>query len=104
MPDEPDDDLHRDLTRMAGSPAVAEEVRRGLRRLADGAASPELAEMARDVLAGRVNVRAAAGSEALADQMSEAIGRFQQWQAELTEEEGEQFLADARARLGREED
>ncbi|MFU8850720.1 hypothetical protein ACNAW0_07010 [Micromonospora sp. SL1-18] len=99
MPDQQDDDLNRDLTQMAGSPALADEVRNSLHRLADGAASPELAAMAREVLSGRVLLRAAAGSEALAAQMSEAIGRFQRWQAELTPEEQERLLADARTRF-----
>ncbi|MBM0277427.1 hypothetical protein [Micromonospora tarensis] len=100
MPDDQDDDLHRDLTRMAGNAALASEVRDSLRRLAASGVSPELAAMAQDVLSGRSSLRAAADSAALAGQLSERIERFQQWQAELTPEEREQFLADARARFG----
>ncbi|MDG4805813.1 hypothetical protein O7634_03475 [Micromonospora sp. WMMD1120] len=103
MPDEPDDDLHRDLTRMAGNPALAAGVRESLRRLAAGGASPELAALARDVLSGRSSLRAAADNEAITGQLSERIGRFQQWQAELTPEEREHFLADVRARFGAQE-
>ncbi len=94
-----DESLDRDLEQMSGSPALAKQLKESLRRLTDGAAGPKLAEMARDVLVGRTDLRMVARSSVYADNLTEAIGRFQRWQAELTPEEREQFLSEARRRL-----
>jgi hypothetical protein len=100
-PEEPgaSEALDRDLEQMSGSPALAKQVKESLRRLADGAAGPKLAEMARDVLDGRTDLRTVARSSVYADNLTEAIGQFQRWQAQLTPEERERFLGQARQEL-----
>lgn len=91
--------LDRDLAQMSGSPALAKQVKEDLRRLADGAAGPKLAEMARDVLDGRIDLRAVARGSVYADNLTEAIGQYRRWQAQLTPDEREQFLSQARQQL-----
>jgi hypothetical protein len=94
-----DDRLDRDLERMAGSPDIAKAIKESLRRLSRGAAGSDLAEMAREVLEGRTDLRTVARSSAYADRITEGIGEFNRWQSELTPEERDQFLDDARERL-----
>jgi hypothetical protein len=91
--------LDRDLEQMSGSPALANQVKESLHRLADGTAGPKLAEMARDVLDGRTDLRTVARSSVYADNLTDAIGQFQRWQAQLTPDEREQFLNQARQQL-----
>jgi hypothetical protein len=91
--------LDQDLEQMSGSPALGRELRSSLRRLADGAAGPKLAEMARDLLDGRLDLRTVARSNAYADDLIGAIDRFQRFQQELTPEERNQFLSEARRRI-----
>jgi glycerol-3-phosphate dehydrogenase len=94
-----DEQLQRDLEQMSDSPAVAKQIKESLRRLTDGVAGPELAELARDILDGRINLRIVARSAAYADQMTEAMGRFRRWQADLTPEQRDQLVTDTRAYL-----
>lgn len=89
---------------MGGSPAVADHIRDSLRRLADGAAGSELAEMARDVLGGRTDLSTVARTSAYADAMSDAITRFQRWREALTPEEHDQLIEETRAHLRSQED
>jgi hypothetical protein len=91
--------LDRDLEQMAGSPALAEAVRASLVRLSTGAAGPDLAEMARDLLEGRIELRAVARSSAYADQIIEAVATYGEWFDELEPEEREKLIADTRAYL-----
>jgi hypothetical protein len=79
MTDEPDDlgdDVLAEFNDIAaGDSAQAQQLRTALERLRSGAGGPELQEMARDVLAGRVSLRAAFGfsfyQEALARRLDE---------------------------------
>ncbi|WP_148307914.1 hypothetical protein [Actinoplanes friuliensis] len=98
-----DDRLNLQLEQMAGSPAVARAIKDALNRLRGGAAGPDLAEMARDVLDGHSDLRTVGQSSAYSTPMTEAIGKFQDWQEELTPEEREAFISDARARLNGQE-
>src|SRR5439155_10802627 len=55
-----DEALDRDLDQMTGSPALVKQIKQikqSLHRLADGAGGPRLAEVARDVLDGRMALR-----------------------------------------------
>lgn len=94
-----DEQLQRDLEQMSGSPAIAKQIKESLRRLTNGAAGPELAEMARDVLDGRTDLRSVARSSVYAGHFTDAIGRFQRWHADLTPDERNQLVVDTRARL-----
>jgi hypothetical protein len=93
------DQLQDDLERMSGNRALAKQLTESLRQLAGGAAGTELAEMARDVLAGRTDLRTIANTSVYADQMAEAIGRFRHWYDELTTEERDQLTNDTQAYL-----
>lgn len=91
--------IDRELEDLSGSPSLARELKENLRRLRDGSAGPELAEMARDVLKGDVDLRSVARSSVYADQFIEAIRRYQRWHDQLTPEEREQLLSDARRQI-----
>ena len=95
MNDEP---LDRDLERMSGSPELAHEIKQSLRRLSNGAAGPQLAEMARELLEGRTDLRTVAQSSAYANDLTGAIGQFQRWQSSQTQEERDQVVNEARRR------
>src|SRR4051812_43842027 len=94
-PDVADDKLDNDLEQMTGSRGLGKQVKENLRRLADAAAGPELAEMARDVLDGRADLRTLGQSSGYATHLIAAIGRYQQWQASLSAHERDQLIADA---------
>jgi len=90
-----DDAVDGELERVAGNRKTAAEVKRALERLREGAAGPDLAEMARDVLDGRISLRDVARSSAYAVPLADAMDGFARWQAELSDEERAQLLADA---------
>lgn len=100
-PEQPDP-LDRDLEDMSGSPALARGLKEDLRRLRDGAAGPELAEMARDVLDGNIELRTAARSSFYADQLTEAVGRYQSWKEQRTSDELDQFRYETQRYLDQE--
>jgi hypothetical protein len=93
------DAIDRELEDMSGSPSLARELKENLRHLRDGAAGPELAEMAREVLKGDVGLRSVARSSVYADQFTDATGRYQRWHEQLTPEGREQLLSDARRQI-----
>ena len=100
-----DEALDRDLDQMTGSPALVKQIKQikqikqSLHRLADGAGGPRLAEVARDVLDGRMALRDLGKSAAYGDYFTDAIAGFQRWQAGLTPEQREQYLNEARSHL-----
>ena len=94
------DSVREELERMAGSPELADELRRSLERLRDGVAGSELAEMARDVLSGRITLRDVARNAAYAGPILQAIERFQEYQEGLSDQERAQAIADTAERLG----
>jgi hypothetical protein len=52
-----DDALTRDLEQKLGSPDLAKQVRDSIFKLRDGAGGEQLAEMARELLDGRIDIR-----------------------------------------------
>ena len=94
-----DDALMRDLERRLGSPDLARRVREDILRLRDGVGGSQLAEMARDLLDGRIDVRAIARSSAYAEPLSEAAAKYNEWFQSLDPEERDKLMADARASL-----
>jgi hypothetical protein len=93
------EELDRELERMAGSPTMAKAIKGALERLSGGSAGSDLAEMARDVLAGRTDLRTVGQSSGYSTQLTEAIGAYQQWEAELSPEEREELQAETRRGL-----
>jgi hypothetical protein len=89
-----------ELLRMSGNPKVADAISAGLRQLSRGGAGPELAEMARDLLAGRISVGDIGRSSAYGPQLTEAFGKFQQWQNDLSPEDRERIERQAEEQLG----
>lgn len=81
---------------MAGSPQLAKAVEEALRKLKDGSAGPEMAEMAREVLEGRTDLRSVARSSAYAAQISEGIRGYKSWEDSLSEEERNHLEEEAR--------
>jgi len=95
-----EDTVLASLERMAGSRPLARAVKESLERLTDGTAGAELAELAHDVLAGRVELSNLRTSTAYADPLRQALAGFQQWYAQLGPAEREQVVTEARSRLG----
>jgi hypothetical protein len=88
------------LERMAGSRRLALSVKQSLERLTDGSAAPELAELARDVLAGRVELSSLRTSNVYADPLQQALTGFQQWYSHLSPADRDRFLTEARRQIG----
>jgi hypothetical protein len=87
------------LEQMTGSRTLARELKENLRRLRDGAAGPELAEMAREVLEGRTTLREVARSAAYSEQMLGLADRLQEWNTGLTDEERDELVQETEQRL-----
>ncbi|MBB2940539.1 hypothetical protein FB565_000243 [Actinoplanes lutulentus] len=93
--------LDQDLDAMAGNPRLADTVRDTLQRLRDGHGGRMLAEMADDLLDGRISLKDVAGSSAYSGPLLDGITRYQQWQSELTTEERQLLEAEAHDTYGR---
>jgi hypothetical protein len=91
-----DEQVDRDLDAMTGDPVLTRQLKASLQKLRDGVGGPALAEIAREVLEGRTTLRDVARSSAYANEMSAVMARLQQWNADLTDEQREQLVADAR--------
>lgn len=87
------------LRAIARDPGLALSVKRSLGRMADGAAGPELQEMARDVLAGRIGLREAASSSAYSAALRERSSDGFTKLLSLPEEERESLAAKGQAEL-----
>jgi hypothetical protein len=94
-----EDEVDRDLDDMTGDPAVTRQLKASLQRLRSGAAGPELAEMARDVLDGNLRLRDVTRGSGFAGAMTNAMNRLSEWNAGLTEEERESLSAVARSHV-----
>lgn len=88
---------------LALSPAHKAAARKQLDLLAEQTRHPELRDMARDVLSGRVNLRGALSDPRVSVVLDDQVGRFSAWYRELPPEEraeherrAEQFAEDAR--------
>lgn len=79
-PGKPVSGLDAELFDLAGrDPQRAELLRRSLQRLQEGAGGPELQEMARDVLAGRIGLRVAAAYDCYQPALRAEFERYRQW-------------------------
>jgi hypothetical protein len=92
--------IDEDLLRIAGNPKVADAVKESLRQLSKGTAGKDLAEMAKELLAGRTTLREIGQSEAYATHLNTAMAKFQQWQSALTPEERNELEQRTRDELG----
>jgi hypothetical protein len=72
-----DEAIDRELDDMTGDPALTTSIKDSLTRLRDGAAGPDLAEMARDLLDGKISlrqvIRSGVYTEALLNQSAEVV-------------------------------
>ena len=99
-----DEHLDRQLAEMTGNPQLARAIKNSLRKLQDGAAGPELAEMAGEILNGRSDLRGLATTSAYAGALTDGVERFQQWQAETPADEREHIAAQTRTRFETKDD
>lgn len=99
-----DDHIDDALERFAGDKNLAADLKANLERLRDGVGGPELAEMARDVLSGRTTLRDVARSSAYATPLTEAMDRFHEYDAQLTDEERAKLITRAELRLNSDQD
>ncbi|MGW7573993.1 hypothetical protein [Streptomyces sp. NPDC054765] len=100
------DDEFVPLTR---DPAMARVLRKQLEVLADGKGGQVLAEMAREVLSGRIGLREAVQVGAYEEELVRNVGTFQQKWDEMSaeerahaEKEGTKFLEEQRAEIEQE--
>ncbi|MEV6487087.1 hypothetical protein AB0M20_00405 [Actinoplanes sp. NPDC051633] len=98
---DPDGALSRDLQRMLGSKELAKRVHESFVKLRGGAGGDQLAEMARDLLDGRIDIRAVTRSDAYAEPLSDAALRYKEWFGGLDPEEQAAVMENARAELTR---
>lgn len=92
-----DEQVDQGLDAMTGDPALTRQLKASLQKLRDGVGGPALAEMAREVLEGRTTLRDVARSSAYAAEMSTVMAGLREWNANLTDEQREQLIADAKA-------
>jgi hypothetical protein len=95
----PENPVDHEARQMAGSRKLAEELKRNLETLRDRGSNSPLADMARDVLEGRMSLRDVARSSAFAVPLSAAMDRFHDYDAQLSPEERVTLLKDAEERL-----
>ncbi|WP_310729172.1 hypothetical protein [Streptomyces sp. N2A] len=100
------DDEFMSVTR---DPAMARVLRKQLEALADGKGGDVLAEMAREVLSGRIGLREAVRVGAYEEELVQNVGKFQQKWDEMSaeersqaEKEGARFLEEQRAEIEQE--
>jgi hypothetical protein len=99
-PDEVDDQLRQ----MAGSRKLAHELRQNLEKLRGGSAGPELAQMAGDVLDGRITLRDVTHSSTYAGPLARAMNDYQRWLAGLSDTERAELIEKAQQRYRDDED
>jgi len=99
MTDHEDDAIMRDLAQRLGNRQLAVRVRESLIKLRDGAGGDQLAEMARDLLDGRIDLRAVSRSSAYAEPLSGAMRGYTEWFNNLDPAERQKLMDDARDEL-----
>jgi hypothetical protein len=87
--------LDHAIEQTVGTPQLAQAIKQSLQRLKDGAAGPDLAEMARELLNGRSDVRTIANCSAYAGPILQGIEQYRRWESSLTPEERQRFIEDA---------
>lgn len=95
-----EDPVDYELERMAGNHKLAAELKKNLETLRDRGGDSPLADMARDVLDGKITLRDVARTSAFALPLSEAMDRFHDYDSRLTEDERSKLVSDAEERLG----
>ena len=84
MEDRSEEAINRDLEAMASRPDIARQVKESLQRMRTGEAGPEMAEMARDLLEGRIRLRDLATTEVYSEGLRSGVERYRRWESELT--------------------
>jgi hypothetical protein len=90
--------MNDSLSDVAGDPRLARVLRTSLTRIADGPDGP-MREMAREVLAGRVDLRTALREPAYGEQLGAAFGRFWGDFQTMSPDERDRLVKDTRQRL-----
>jgi hypothetical protein len=88
--------VDRDISSIVRDARIAEAVRDSLQRLRDGHAGPDMAEMARNLLEGRIRLRDIPRDPAYADGFLRGLDRYRQWEAGLDDEERRRFNDEVR--------
>ncbi|GAA4610395.1 hypothetical protein BJY16_007822 [Actinoplanes octamycinicus] len=92
--------LERDIEVTAGSPKVARAVKDGLERLSDGSGGPELQEIARDLLDGRITLGDLTRTRAYSVVLMDQLRRYREWQANLSAAERARLEGEIREMYG----
>jgi hypothetical protein len=97
MNEDPNDE---DLGRMAGNPKLAEAIKNNLIRLRDGASGPVFAEMAKELLDGRIALRDLGRTDAYGMELTAAFERYKRWEAEQDPVELRRMVEQTRVAMG----
>ncbi|MEU4619607.1 hypothetical protein AB0G04_06480 [Actinoplanes sp. NPDC023801] len=92
-------DIDDSLRDVAGDARLARLLRTSLTRIADGPDGP-MREMAREVLAGRTDLRTALREPAYGEPLGAAFDRFWGDFRAMSQDERDQLVKDTRQRLG----
>ncbi len=95
------DAIDGELTAMLGNPAMVRAVKGNLARLRDGVAGDELAEMARDLLDGRISLRQVTRTGVYTEALLTASAPAAEWVDSMTPEELERVAAEAQETVAR---
>lgn len=97
MPD--DEAIEHELTDVLGDPSLVRATKSSLARLRDGVAGDDLAEMARDLLDGRISLRSVVRSGVYTESLLRASAGAAEWLDSMSPEEIERVADEARQTL-----
>ena len=98
--DEADEALSSEIEAMTSHPRLSRAVKASLERLRSGSAGPEMADMAKGLLEGRLKLRNLATNSAYADPLMEGIDRYRRWERELSPEDRTKLAEQVRETYG----
>lgn len=93
--------LDRDLDAMTGDPRLSRVAKESLERLRAGVAGPEMAEMARELLDGRIKLRSLADNSVYGHVLLEGVEKYRRWESDLNQEERRQLGRTVRETYGK---
>jgi flagellar biosynthesis component FlhA len=94
------EELERNIEVTVSSPKVARAVKDSLERLKNGAGGPELQEIARDLLEGRISLRDLTRTSVYSNVLMDQMQRHKEWQTDLTAEQREQLEREVQEMYG----
>lgn len=89
---------------MTGDPRLVKAVRESLERIRAGYAGPVMAEMARDLIEGRISLRDVSRTSVYSEGLIEGVQAYKKWEAQLDADGRQQLHQAVRETYGRDLD